>query len=109
MGIVTTHVTCENNGKHCFFVFLRYIYVHVDASAFNVFQIKLHMHIFPLSLSPPSLSPRLQRLCTPQNVNCIDMKGRLSTPLHFACGYNKLNVVEYLLKNGADVHVKDKG
>lgn len=51
----------------------------------------------------------LKRLCTPHNVNCIDINGRLSTPLHFACGYNKLGVVEYLLKNGADVHAKDKG
>lgn len=37
------------------------------------------------------------------------MKGRLSTPLHFAAGYNRVAVVEYLLSNGADVHAKDKG
>lgn len=51
----------------------------------------------------------LQRLCTPQNVNCRDMRGRFSTPLHFAAGYNRVEIVEFLLKNGADVHAKDKG
>jgi tankyrase len=28
-------------------------------------------------------------LCTPQNVNCRDLEGRHSTPLHFAAGYNR--------------------
>ena len=56
-----------------------------------------------LSLSPP------QRLCTLQNVNCRDVEGRQSTPLHFAAGYNRLAVVELLLQHGADVHAKDKG
>lgn len=51
----------------------------------------------------------MQKLCTAQNVNCRDLEGRLSTPLHFAAGYNKVAVVEYLLKHGADVHAKDKG
>ena len=32
-----------------------------------------------------------------------------STPLHLAAGYNRIRVVEMLLKNGADVHAKDKG
>ena len=54
-----------------------------------------------------SLSP--QQLCTPQNVNCRDLEGRHSTPLHFAAGYNRVAVVEYLLHHGADVHAKDKG
>ena len=49
------------------------------------------------------------KLCTAQNVNCRDVDGRLSTPLHFAAGYNRTAVVEYLLKHGADVHAKDKG
>uniref|UniRef100_H2M6V9 Poly [ADP-ribose] polymerase n=1 Tax=Oryzias latipes TaxID=8090 RepID=H2M6V9_ORYLA len=48
-------------------------------------------------------------LCTPQNVNCRDLEGRHSTPLHFAAGYNRVSVVEYLLHHGADVHAKDKG
>ena len=51
----------------------------------------------------------LQQLCTPQNVNCRDLEGRHSTPLHFAAGYNRVAVVEYLLHHGADVHAKDKG
>jgi ankyrin repeat protein len=42
-------------------------------------------------------------------VNCRDLDGRHSTPLHFAAGYNRVAVVEFLLKNGADVHAKDKG
>uniref|UniRef100_A0A8C7V8C6 Poly [ADP-ribose] polymerase n=1 Tax=Oncorhynchus mykiss TaxID=8022 RepID=A0A8C7V8C6_ONCMY len=51
----------------------------------------------------------VQQLCTPQNVNCRDLEGRHSTPLHFAAGYNRVAVVEYLLHHGADVHAKDKG
>uniref|UniRef100_A0A8C1RHV4 Poly [ADP-ribose] polymerase n=1 Tax=Cyprinus carpio TaxID=7962 RepID=A0A8C1RHV4_CYPCA len=39
----------------------------------------------------------------------IDVEGRQSTPLHFAAGYNRVAVVEYLLQHGADVHAKDKG
>lgn len=45
----------------------------------------------------------------PHTVNCRDLEGRHSTPLHFACGYNRLSVVEYLLENGAEVHIADKG
>ncbi|GAB6027052.1 hypothetical protein CHUAL_013779 [Chamberlinius hualienensis] len=42
-------------------------------------------------------------------VNCRDLDGRHSTPLHFAAGYNRVSVVEFLLQNGADVHAKDRG
>ena len=42
-------------------------------------------------------------------MNCRDLDGRHSTPLHFAAGYNRVAVVEYLLQHGADVHAKDKG
>lgn len=45
----------------------------------------------------------------PHIVNCRDLDGRHSTPLHFAAGYNRVSVVEYLLQHGADVHAKDKG
>ncbi|XP_059398460.1 poly [ADP-ribose] polymerase tankyrase-1-like isoform X1 [Carassius carassius] len=51
----------------------------------------------------------VKQLYSPQNVNCRDLEGRHSTPLHFAAGYNRVAVVEYLLHNGADVHAKDKG
>ncbi|XP_021478576.2 poly [ADP-ribose] polymerase tankyrase-1 isoform X3 [Oncorhynchus mykiss] len=51
----------------------------------------------------------VKSLCSPQNVNCRDLEGRHSTPLHFAAGYNRVAVVEYLLHHGADVHAKDKG
>ncbi|KAJ8406825.1 hypothetical protein AAFF_G00297410 [Aldrovandia affinis] len=51
----------------------------------------------------------VKRLCTLQNVNCRDVEGRQSTPLHFSAGYNRVAVVEFLLRHGADVHAKDKG
>lgn len=51
----------------------------------------------------------VKKLCTIQNVNCRDVEGRQSTPLHFAAGYNRITVVDYLLQHGADVHAKDKG
>ena len=45
----------------------------------------------------------------PHLVNCRDVDGRQSTPLHFAAGFNRIEVVVYLLDHGADVHAKDKG
>ena len=60
-------------------------------------------------LSPSSYLFIFKALCTPQTVNCRDIAGRLSTPLHFASGYNRMDIVEHLLRNGADVHAKDKG
>ncbi|XP_068161838.1 poly [ADP-ribose] polymerase tankyrase-2-like isoform X2 [Antennarius striatus] len=51
----------------------------------------------------------VKKLCTMQNVNCRDVEGRQSTPLHFAAGYNRLAVVQFLLQHGGDVHAKDKG
>lgn len=54
---------------------------------------------------------QVQRLLNsyPHIVNCRDLDGRHSTPLHFASGYNRVAVVEFLLQQGADVHAKDKG
>lgn len=53
----------------------------------------------------------VRRIVTPHPhlVDCRDLDGRHSTPLHFAAGYNRVPVVEFLLKYGADVHVSDKG
>lgn len=52
---------------------------------------------------------RLLSLLTTLNVNCHASDGRRSTPLHLAAGYNRINIVQILLQNGADVHAKDKG
>ncbi|XP_044260060.1 poly [ADP-ribose] polymerase tankyrase [Tribolium madens] len=52
---------------------------------------------------------RIQRLITPENINCRDVQGRNSTPLHLAAGYNNVEVAEYLLEHGADVNAQDKG
>ncbi|KAK7571104.1 hypothetical protein V9T40_014708 [Parthenolecanium corni] len=52
---------------------------------------------------------RIQRLLTPENINCRDLQGRNSTPLHLAAGYNNLEVAEFLLERGADVNAQDKG
>lgn len=42
------------------------------------------------------------------DVNCRDSKGRNSTALHLAAGYNRSRIVEILLRKGADVHAQDK-
>ncbi|NXA43747.1 TNKS1 protein, partial [Eudromia elegans] len=42
-------------------------------------------------------SGQVALLNRPQNVNCRDLEGRHSTPLHFAAGYNRVSVVEFLL------------
>lgn len=42
-------------------------------------------------------------------VNCRDVTGRNSAPLHLAAGYNHLPVAECLLNAGADTVVRDKG
>lgn len=52
---------------------------------------------------------RVQRLVTPENINCRDAQGRNSTPLHLAAGYNNFEVAEFLLQSGADVNAQDKG
>ncbi len=52
---------------------------------------------------------RVQKLLSPDNINCRDSQGRNSTPLHLAAGYNNLEVAEFLLENGADVNAQDKG
>lgn len=36
---------------------------------------------------------RVQKLCTPDNINCRDQQGRNSTPLHLAAGYNNYEVI----------------
>ena len=66
---------------------------------------------------------RIQKLLTPENVNCRDVHGRNSTPLHLAAGYNNMGkscfvlaftdlfpeIAETLIENGADVNAEDRG
>lgn len=52
---------------------------------------------------------RVASLLTPLNVNCHASDGRRSSPLHLAAGYNRIKIVQILLRHGADVHAKDKG
>ncbi|VDM41616.1 unnamed protein product [Toxocara canis] len=42
-------------------------------------------------------------------INCKDVDGRQSTPLHFAAGYNRIQVTRCLLERGADVKALDTG
>ncbi|KAJ8366165.1 hypothetical protein SKAU_G00149960 [Synaphobranchus kaupii] len=43
---------------------------------------------------------RVKKLINPDNVNSRDTAGRKSTPLHFAAGFGRRDVVDYLLQNG---------
>ena len=68
-----------------------------------------NIHSLILDASREGSLETLERLVTPDTVNCQDMEGRKSTPLHFAAGYNRKEVVEFLLEQKADVGKKDKG
>uniref|UniRef100_A0A673NBU5 Poly [ADP-ribose] polymerase n=1 Tax=Sinocyclocheilus rhinocerous TaxID=307959 RepID=A0A673NBU5_9TELE len=52
---------------------------------------------------------RVKKLVCPVNVNSRDTAGRKSTPLHFAAGFGRRDVVDYLLQHGANVHARDDG
>ncbi|XP_078251401.1 uncharacterized protein LOC144590911 [Rhinoraja longicauda] len=52
---------------------------------------------------------RVKRLLKADNVNARDTAGRRSTPLHFAAGFGRKDVVDFLLQNGANVHARDDG
>eukprot|EP00050_Salpingoeca_kvevrii_P005977 m.286733 g.286733 ORF g.286733 m.286733 type:complete len:1330 (+) comp11636_c0_seq1:36-4025(+) len=46
---------------------------------------------------------------TPININCSASDGRESTPLHLAAGFNRVAIIKFLLGQGAQVGVRDKG
>ncbi|VDN03065.1 unnamed protein product [Thelazia callipaeda] len=52
---------------------------------------------------------KIRKIVIPSTINCRDVRGRFSTPLHLAAGYNNLEVARFLLENGAEVNLKDKG
>ena len=52
---------------------------------------------------------RVRELVTNNNVNARDTAGRRSSPLHFAAGYGRREVVDHLLHVGANVLARDDG
>lgn len=51
---------------------------------------------------------KLKTTINSANVNLRDTLA-LTTPLHFAAGFGRVDEVEYLLSLGADLHVRDEG
>jgi len=52
---------------------------------------------------------KVKKLLNVHNVNSRDMNGRKSSPLHFASGFGRREVVELLIKFGANLNAKDDG
>ena len=52
---------------------------------------------------------KVKKLINSSNVNIRDTSGRKSTPLHFASGFGRKDIVEYLLHLNANVSAKDEG
>ena len=52
---------------------------------------------------------KVKKLINSSNVNIRDTSGRKSTPLHFASGFGRKDIVEYLLHLNANVSAKDDG
>lgn len=52
---------------------------------------------------------KVKKLINSSNVNVRDTSGRKSTPLHFASGFGRKDIVEYLLNLNANVSAKDDG
>ena len=77
--------------------------------------IQLSLYLIVLSYSPALLTIVHYTGCSSTlAIKVLPMSFMLllwlqSTPLHLACGYNRVSVVRLLLKQGADVHAKDKG
>ncbi|XP_015124382.1 poly [ADP-ribose] polymerase tankyrase-like isoform X1 [Diachasma alloeum] len=52
---------------------------------------------------------KVKKLVNPKTVNARDTAGRKSTPLHFAAGYGRRELVEFLLSAGASIQARDDG
>ena len=51
-----------------------------------------------LDASKKGCLERVKKLLTKENVNCRDVQGRNSTPLHLAAGYNNIEVATLLIE-----------
>ena len=66
-----------------------------------------HLHS---NVSPPVIKfEKTSKSGHGSSINARDITGRRSTPLHFAAGFGRKDVVEYLLSIGGDVASSDEG
>ena len=66
-----------------------------------------HLHS---NVSPPVIKfKKTSKSGHGSSINARDITGRRSTPLHFAAGFGRKDVVEYLLSIGGDVASSDEG
>lgn len=99
-----------------FFFFLFDVFLdepeHPNAVVFASFDRKPLEHQL-LEASKSGDLDLVKKLVSTENgkdlIHCRDLDGRHSTALHFAAGYNRIEVVKYLIDNGSDIQAKDKG